>query len=191
MCEEVGCRPSEPLDSLIGGMLANQCVCGGAEYCVRFVFLCTPFCHFLFSCFGVLARELCVCLVTPRCTFTMQLFLYEIVKFSFLNFSGPLVQRLWHKSYTLIASRTSAERPRNIGARSTSKRCVQCNFSAKWVRQEATEWSDKGSWLLVSVWAVCGGLNNNNNNVKYSVLSVFSLQSLKHTRWLIMVCKIH
>ena len=25
-----------------------RCV-GGAEYCVRFVFLCTPFCHFLFS----------------------------------------------------------------------------------------------------------------------------------------------
>ena len=33
-----------------------RCV-GGAEYCVRFVFLCTLFRHFLFSCFGVLARD--------------------------------------------------------------------------------------------------------------------------------------
>ena len=42
----------------------------------------------------------------------------------------------------------------------------QCNFSAKRVRREATEWSDKGSWSLVWVWAgcvcdgvcVCGGV---------------------------------
>ena len=33
------------------------------------------------------------------------------------------------------------------GADSTSKCCVQCNFSAERVRQEATEWSDKGSWF--------------------------------------------
>ena len=33
------------------------------QYCVRFVFLCTPFltsfCHFPFSCFGLLARDEC------------------------------------------------------------------------------------------------------------------------------------
>ena len=33
--------------------------------------------------------------------------------------------------------------------------CFQCNFSAERVRREATEWLDKGSWLLVWVWAVC------------------------------------
>ena len=43
---------------LIGSVLANQrSACGGAENCVRFVFLCTPFHDFLFSCFGVLARD--------------------------------------------------------------------------------------------------------------------------------------
>ena len=35
---------------LIGGVLANQ-------YCVRLTFLCTPFCHFLFTCFGVVAQD--------------------------------------------------------------------------------------------------------------------------------------
>ena len=30
---------------------------GGAEYCVRFVFECTPFRHLLFSYFGVLAQD--------------------------------------------------------------------------------------------------------------------------------------
>ena len=53
--EEVGCRPSEPLDSdWRFASKSVQCV-GGAEYCVRFVFLCTPFHHSLFSCTGVLA----------------------------------------------------------------------------------------------------------------------------------------
>ena len=33
-----------------------------------------------------------------------------------------------------------------------------CKFSAEWVRREAVQWSDKGSWLLVLVWVVCGGL---------------------------------
>ena len=52
--EEEGCRPSEPLDTLTGGVLANQC--GVWEgYCVRIGFLHTPLCHFLFSCFAVLA----------------------------------------------------------------------------------------------------------------------------------------
>ena len=52
--EEVGCRPSEPLDSLISQ--SAWCV-GGAEYCVRFVFRFTLFRHFLFSCCEVLARD--------------------------------------------------------------------------------------------------------------------------------------
>ena len=43
--------------------------------------------------------------------------------------------------HPLIASRASEERTRYCGAGSTSKRCVECNFS---VRQEATEWSDRG-----------------------------------------------
>ena len=33
-----------------------RCV-GGAEYCVHFVFLCTLFLRFLFTCFGALARD--------------------------------------------------------------------------------------------------------------------------------------
>ena len=33
-----------------------RCV-GGVEYCVRLAFTCTPFRHFLFSCFGVPARD--------------------------------------------------------------------------------------------------------------------------------------
>ena len=49
---EVGCQPSEPLDSLIGGVLANVC---GAEYCACIGFLRTPSHHFFFSCFAVLA----------------------------------------------------------------------------------------------------------------------------------------
>ena len=37
---------------LTGSVLANKRSVGGAEYCVCFVFLCTPFHHFLFSCNG-------------------------------------------------------------------------------------------------------------------------------------------
>ena len=48
--EEVGCRPSEPLDSLIGGVLANSRSVW-VEYCVRFVLIYTLFCNSLFSCF--------------------------------------------------------------------------------------------------------------------------------------------
>ena len=33
-----------------------RCV-GGTEFCVRFVFLCTPFCHSPFSFFAVLAPD--------------------------------------------------------------------------------------------------------------------------------------
>ena len=62
--EEEGRRTSEPLDSLIVCQLNGtsdwwcasetaQCV-RGMEYCVRFVFLCTSFRHFLFSRFHVL-----------------------------------------------------------------------------------------------------------------------------------------
>ena len=63
--ETVGCLPSEPLDTLIGGLLANQhSVWKGRNsafatelYGVRFGFLCNPFHHFLFSCFGLLAQD--------------------------------------------------------------------------------------------------------------------------------------
>ena len=74
--ENIGCWPSEPLDTpdwlcaswmtiLIGGGLTNQHgVCEGRNSActaelngVRFVFLCTPLCHFAFSCFGVLAQD--------------------------------------------------------------------------------------------------------------------------------------
>ena len=65
----------------------------GAEYCVHFAFLCTPFRHFLFSLFWTTGTRLavmsiqdqliCVCLVMPRCMFSMQLFFSEIVKFRF------------------------------------------------------------------------------------------------------------
>ena len=50
--ERVGCRLSEPLDSLIGGVLANQrsVLKGQNLHCVCFVLLCTVFCHFLFEC---------------------------------------------------------------------------------------------------------------------------------------------
>ena len=60
---------------------------------MRFVFLCTPFRHSLFSCFAVLTPDklfksvqdelTCVRLVIPRCMFRVQLFLSEIVKFRF------------------------------------------------------------------------------------------------------------
>ena len=33
----------------------------------------------------------------------------------------------------------------------------QCNFSAEWVRQEATEWSDKAVGRLGSVWGPLRG----------------------------------
>ena len=35
---------------------------------------------------------------------------------------------------------------------------VQRNFSTEWIRREATERSHEGSWPLVWVWALCGGL---------------------------------
>ena len=57
-----------------------------------------------------------------------------------------------HKRHPLTASRASAERTRYSGVGSTSKRCVQCNFSAQQVRQEATEWSDKVVGRLGGVW---------------------------------------
>ena len=39
-----------------------------------------------------------------------------------------------------------------------SKQCVECNFSAKRVRQEATEWLVSGRIRQLDFWAVCGGL---------------------------------
>ena len=91
--EEVGCQPSEPLDSLIGSVLANQRGVweGRTTVCTLFFYaLCS-----VISCFHVLEywhetncyyvqdELICVCLVMPCCMLSMQLFLSEIVKFSF------------------------------------------------------------------------------------------------------------
>ena len=57
----------------------------------------------------------------------------------------------WHKT-SATRSHTIAECTRNWGSK------FQCNFSAEQVRWAATEWLDKGSWLLVWVWVVYGGL---------------------------------
>ena len=70
----------------------------------------------------------------------------------------PLVYNSQHKRHTLIVSCASAERTHYCGVGSTSKRCVQCNFSAERVRQEAMEWSESGRIRQLDVWAVCGGL---------------------------------
>ena len=52
--EEVGCQPSEPSDTLIGGLLANQHgVWEGQNTVCALVFYVLQ--HLLFSCFGVLA----------------------------------------------------------------------------------------------------------------------------------------
>ena len=81
--EEEGRWTSEPLGSLIGGVLANQhgvwegwnTVCALVFYALHSVI---PRFHALQS-----WHEICVCLVMPRCMFSMQLFLSEIVKFCF------------------------------------------------------------------------------------------------------------
>ena len=131
--EEVGCRPSEPLDSLIGDVLAIQRGVweSGILCALSFSVLSVPsFPVFMFWSTGmrldvmtVQDELICVRLVMPRCMFSMQKV---------------------HASVELAARRSSV---------------FKCNFIADRVRQEATEWSDKGSWLLVWVWAVCGGLN--------------------------------
>ena len=92
--EEVGCGTSEPLDSLIGGVLANQhsvwegrnTVCVLVFYAPRSVISC----FMLWSTgmrqaviMSVQDKLICVHLVMPRCMFSMQLFLSEIVKFRF------------------------------------------------------------------------------------------------------------
>ena len=91
---EVGCQTSEPLDSLIGSVLANQRgVWEGQNTVCALVFYAL---HSVISCFHVLEywpklaiilsiqdELICVCLVMPRCMFSMQLFLSEIVKFRF------------------------------------------------------------------------------------------------------------
>ena len=43
----------------------------------------------------------------------------------------------------------------NAAVELAARRSGGSNFSAERVRQEATEWSDKGSWLLVCVRAFC------------------------------------
>ena len=52
--EEVGCRTSEPLDTLIGGVLANQRGLWEGQNTVCTLFF-SVLRHLLFSCFGVLA----------------------------------------------------------------------------------------------------------------------------------------
>ena len=80
----------------IGGVLANQCSVweGWNTVCTLFFY---AFCSVI-SCFYVFMfcspgtrlvvmsvqdKLICVCLVMPRCMFSMQLFLSEIVKFHF------------------------------------------------------------------------------------------------------------
>ena len=91
--EEVGHRTSEPLSSLIGGVLANQrdvwegwnTVCALVFYALRSVIPC---CHALqywhkTRWYVRSGRINCVRLVMLHCMFSMQLFLSEIVKFRF------------------------------------------------------------------------------------------------------------
>ena len=91
--EEEGHRTSEPLDSLIGGVLVNQrdvwkgwnTVRGLVFYALSSI---TPRCHALqywheTSCYVRSGQINCVCLVMLHCMFSMQLFLSEIVKFHF------------------------------------------------------------------------------------------------------------
>ena len=47
------------------------------------------------------------------------------------------------------SSRASVERTRHCLVGSRLRAVFQCNFPAERVRQEATEWSDEGSWPLV------------------------------------------
>ena len=93
--EEVGCRTSEPLDSLIGGVLANQRGVweGRNAVCALFFFTHSvlSFLVFMFWSTGtrlavIMSAQdklICVRLVKPRGMFSMQLFLSEIVKFRF------------------------------------------------------------------------------------------------------------
>ena len=91
--EEKGRQTSEPLGSLIGSVLANQRVCGrGRILCAHWfsthsipsllVFLlCSPGTRLVVM--SVQDKLICVHLVIPRCMFSMQLFLSEIITFRF------------------------------------------------------------------------------------------------------------
>ena len=92
--EEVGCRPSEPLDTLTGDLLANQrgvwegrnTMCALVFYTLHYVISCFHVFEYWHetSCYHVCSGQIiCVCLVMPRCMFSTQLFLSEIVKFRF------------------------------------------------------------------------------------------------------------
>ena len=92
--EEVGCWPSEPLDTLIGGVLANQHgVWEGRNTVCALVFY-APVPSFLVFMFWSTSMRLavimsgqdkliCVCLVMPCCMFSTQLFMSETLKFHF------------------------------------------------------------------------------------------------------------
>ena len=82
--EEEGHRKTEPLDSLIGGVLVNQRDVWEGRNTVCIGFLRTPSRHpplsslqywHQTSCYVRSGRINCVRLVTPRCMFSMQLFL--------------------------------------------------------------------------------------------------------------------
>ena len=73
-------------------------------------------------------KLVCVRLVLPRCMFSMQLFLSEMLsemiesKDSYVH--KPLVYNSHHKRHPLIASCTSAECTHYCAVGSTSKQCV-------------------------------------------------------------------
>ena len=83
-----------PLDTLIGSVLANQrgvwegknTVCALVFYAFRSVISCFHVLEYwceTSSYQSVQDKLICVLLVMPRCIFSMQLFLSEIVKFCF------------------------------------------------------------------------------------------------------------
>ena len=102
---------------------------------------------------GVLANQrgrgkiLCV----PLNSMVWTLFYYELRS----GISCFHVLDYWHKT-SITESLASAERTPYCVI--VSLRDGMFHFSPKEVRQEATEWSDKGGCLLFWVLVVCGGL---------------------------------
>ena len=131
--EEVGCRPSEPLDSPIGCVLAVWPF--WLAVCWRISAVCGR---------GGILCALCFSLHSVP---SFPVFMFWIT-------GTRLVPPDVKETYCISRKR----RTYTLFSWQWSKRCVQWNFSAEQVRREAAEWSDKGSWPLVWVWAVCGGL---------------------------------
>ena len=126
--ENVGCWPSEPLDTLIG------CVLAVWPFWLAVV---------LANQRGVWEGQNTVCATE----------LYGVCCRSVI--SCCCVSDYWPE--------ISAERTRYCVISSRRGGMFQCDFSAERVRREATERSDKGSWMLVWVWAVCRGLKKRCN----------------------------